>query len=642
MAHLIRLLSQFKISSKLIGLPFTLILIIVTLGSLSGIRLTALDNEVQSITRDLAPDAGAASTLLERMFLMRLAVKDYARNGNQSNEARFRQRSQDFDQAFVQTQDRIQSTVRRQILRDIDSLKQQYTQLFFTQVVTFSNQVDTIQTQQLDMIGPRFIDDINRRLETANSQESAVLSNAKTAMLSARLAVFKYRQQSQQQQYDLAIRLLNRIIDTTKNNQFIGLAKKATDYKTAFSQLAQVTEQKLTAIDEMDTIGPAMASLAVDLSNSVFDSLDDKGTEVENSVSHTLSTIVTLTALATLFGVAFSYIIAQGILRPIRKTSAMLEDIAKGEGDLTQRLDIIGNDEIANLSRYFNNFIASIQTLVGEIQSAAYQIGSASEELSVVSMQTSNTVSAQSRALEHAGQVKDNLVQADQDVASRSDDAMQNTDDANQEASRVEKAVVESVSGIRDLANNLNGSKAVIEQLSHDSDRIGQVLTIITSITEQINLLALNAAIEAARAGEAGRGFAVVADEVRTLAQRTQESTAEIEASINSVISISKKASQTIDNSLHVANEVADSSDEMQQQLASAISLISASNSSNQGIRQATEKKRAYLTNLVEQLDSVSLSLTDSQQSAKQSSEASEELAKLGAQLQTLVDSFKV
>ena len=80
----------------------------------------------------------------------------------------------------------------------------------------------------------------------------------------------------------------------------------------------------------------------------------------------------------------------------------------------------------------------------------------------------------------------------------------------------------------------------------------------------------------------------------------------------------------------------------MQQQLASAISLISASNSSNQGIRQATEKKRAYLTNLVEQLDSVSLSLTDSQQSAKQSSEASEELAKLGAQLQTLVDSFKV
>ena len=644
MESLIRFLSQYKISKKLIALPAVLLVLTITIGVLSSIRLDQLDQEVQGITRDLAPDAGAATELLEHLFMMRLAVKDYARLGSSINEDNFEVRSRQFDTTLTQTKPSIQNPQRQQILTQIDELKAQYTQTFFTKVVPASNQIDTIQNQQLNVIGPRFIAALDTLISQKSGPTKVALDNIKTQMLAARLAVFKYRQDSSEAQYTAALQILDKVISQSQAIDALQppLLQDALSYRESFGALVDAANQKIDNVALLDTIGPQMAALAGDLSDSVFDSLEDKGEEVEVTVSNTLSTLMSLTLIATLFGIGFSVVIAQGILRPIRNTTNMLKDIAHGEGDLTQRLDTVGKDEIAELSQYFNQFISSIQTLVSEIQSAAYQIGSASEELSVVSMQTSNTVSAQSAAVNNATQIKDKLVAADSDVACRSNDAMETTDKASREASTVEAAVVSSVQGITSLATNLGNSKVVIEQLSHDSDRIGQVLTIINSITEQINLLALNAAIEAARAGDAGRGFAVVADEVRTLAQRTQSSTEEIESSINSVITISKKASQTIDESLTVANDVAKSSCDMQQQLANAIHLISAANSSNQTIREATDTKREHLNALVHQLESVSSSLTDSKMSARQSSEASEELASLGAQLQTLVDNFKV
>ena len=644
MESLIRFLSQYKISKKLIALPAVLLVLTITIGVLSSIRLDQLDQEVQGITRDLAPDAGAATELLEHLFMMRLAVKDYARLGSSINEDNFEVRSRQFDTTLTQTKPSIQNPQRQQILTQIDELKAQYTQTFFTKVVPASNQIDTIQNQQLNVIGPRFIAALDTLISQKSGPTKVALDNIKTQMLAARLAVFKYRQDSSEAQYTAALQILDKVISQSQAIDALQppLLQDALSYRESFGALVDAANQKIDNVALLDTIGPQMAALAGDLSDSVFDSLEDKGEEVEVTVSNTLSTLMSLTLIATLFGIGFSVVIAQGILRPIRNTTNMLKDIAHGEGDLTQRLDTVGKDEIAELSQYFNQFISSIQTLVSEIQSAAYQIGSASEELSVVSMQTSNTVSAQSAAVNNATQIKDKLVAADSDVACRSNDAMETTDKASREASTVEAAVVSSVQGITSLATNLGNSKVVIEQLSHDSDRIGQVLTIINSITEQINLLALNAAIEAARAGDAGRGFAVVADEVRTLAQRTQSSTEEIESSINSVITISKKASQTIDESLNVANDVAKSSCDMQQQLANAIHLISAANSSNQTIREATDTKREHLNALVHQLESVSSSLTDSKMSARQSSEASEELASLGAQLQTLVDNFKV
>ena len=644
MESLIRFLSQYKISKKLIALPAVLLVLTITIGVLSSIRLDQLDQEVQGITRDLAPDAGAATELLEHLFMMRLAVKDYARLGSSINEDNFEVRSRQFDTTLTQTKPSIQNPQRQQILTQIDELKAQYTQTFFTKVVPASNQIDTIQNQQLNVIGPRFIAALDTLISQKSGPTKVALDNIKTQMLAARLAVFKYRQDSSEAQYTAALQILDKVISQSQAIDALQppLLQDALSYRESFGALVDAANQKIDNVALLDTIGPQMAALAGDLSDSVFDSLEDKGEEVEVTVSNTLSTLMSLTLIATLFGIGFSVVIAQGILRPIRNTTNMLKDIAHGEGDLTQRLDNVGKDEIAELSQYFNQFISSIQTLVSEIQSAAYQIGSASEELSVVSMQTSNTVSAQSAAVNNATQIKDKLVAADSDVACRSNDAMETTDKASREASTVEAAVVSSVQGITSLATNLGNSKEVIEQLSHDSDRIGQVLTIINSITEQINLLALNAAIEAARAGDAGRGFAVVADEVRTLAQRTQSSTEEIESSINSVITISKKASQTIDESLNVANDVAKSSCDMQQQLANAIHLISAANSSNQTIREATDTKREHLNALVHQLESVSSSLTDSKMSARQSSEASEELASLGAQLQTLVDNFKV
>ena len=216
------------------------------------------------------------------------------------------------------------------------------------------------------------------------------------------------------------------------------------------------------------------------------------------------------------------------LYRPILALKSTVVDLAQGNADLTQRLDVNSNDDLGQIAEAVNRFVINLQEMMLEISQSTDHISSGIEQLRSQTEQN-NTV-----LTDHASET-DQVVVAITEMSSTADSVAQNaaqsatfTQQSADEAHQ-SKAVVEgAVHGVADLVNEVEAMALNIQTMNEDTDKISTVLSVIGEIADQTNLLALNAAIEAARAGEQGRGFAVVADEVRTLAARTQQSTSEI------------------------------------------------------------------------------------------------------------------
>ena len=181
------------------------------------------------------------------------------------------------------------------------------------------------------------------------------------------------------------------------------------------------------------------------------------------------------------------------------------------------------------------------------LEQSTRQLDAASGELNSIAIELGQGIQDQSLRLDQVATAMEEMASTAQEVASHATRAARAADDAESATQQGEKAMVGMVNGINDIRDEITNTAKVIHRLADDSGRIGEVLAVIHSIAEQTNLLALNAAIEAARAGEQGRGFAVVADEVRNLAQRTAQSTAEINTIIATVQKGAESAVQAIE-----------------------------------------------------------------------------------------------
>ncbi|RMM07803.1 Methyl-accepting chemotaxis protein, partial [Pseudomonas syringae] len=220
------------------------------------------------------------------------------------------------------------------------------------------------------------------------------------------------------------------------------------------------------------------------------------------------------------------------LMQPLHQMGRAMRDIADGEGDLTKRLAITSHDEFGALAESFNHFVERIHTSIREVASTAAQLGEVATRVVKVSNASMSNSDQQANRTESVAAAINELGAAAQEIAQNAARTSQQSSDASGLASDGQGVVQQTIKAMNELSGKISESCVNIESLNGKTANIGQILEVITSISQQTNLLALNAAIEAARAGEAGRGFAVVADEVRNLAHRTQDSAQQVQKMI--------------------------------------------------------------------------------------------------------------
>ena len=658
MKTLSRLFLNLKISTKAMISPVLIIALLIAVGGIAYLNLKMLNSDIVSITQDLAPDAGTAAEIMQQVYRKRLQVKDYIKTSSEKSLEQFRIAEKQLQEIMDIARADIQSPDRVNMLNEIDALNKQYTTTFFDVVVANMDKRNKIVSETLNVKGPFIEKSLSEVMISAfndSDTEAAYMGGqAQKHLLLARLYVFRFlvdnddaSKQRVEQEFKETIENLDKLMSVLENPQRRQLVEKSqqalAEYIAGFgSVVTAITERNTGVKGILDVNGPIMARKSLELRGSVFASLKAQSDVAEEHVAETTASIIIITLTAVIVGLLIAYLVMRGIVTPIKQTNSMLEDIAKGEGDLTKRIPVNSSDEVGALGKNFNSFVEKLQGIISQIMSATEQLATAAEQVARVTEQTGANIDQQKQETILVATAMNEMAVTVQAVSKDASDASVAANSANGEANNGNQVVSKTIDAINTLANEVEESASAIEQLQHNSVNIGSILDVIKNIAEQTNLLALNAAIEAARAGEQGRGFAVVADEVRTLAQRTQTSTAEIESLIGSLQDGSKQAVNRITQSRDLAVSTVEQAASAGESLRSITNAVSTIMQMNTQIATASEEQAAVAEEINRNVVNIQSVSEQTATGAEQTASASIELASLSEQLKGLVRQFKV
>ena len=365
---------------------------------------------------------------------------------------------------------------------------------------------------------------------------------------------------------------------------------------------------------------------------------DDLASEANRSVVSQLS----IGVLISLVALSFIWWMARQIVAPIRAVVARLKDIASGEGDLTQRIEIQRQDEIGELAKWFNSFLNKLQSTISQVIDTVAGTRNSAERAAQVAERTSSGMQAQYQEIDLVATAFEELSATAMQVSGNASSAVaaaNTTDAAAQEGKYV---VADTQEAMRKLMTIINDAQPVVERLSANSGNINDILTVIQGIAEQTNLLALNAAIEAARAGEQGRGFAVVADEVRNLAGRTQNAIVEIQTLISQLQSGTGAVVKAIRDGHGQADETLAKVDLSVQVLEQIIQSVSTIHQMNEQIARAAQEQSRVADEINRNVSNIRDVSHTIRAEAATSAENGRELSALADKQQQLVGQFKV
>lgn len=288
------------------------------------------------------------------------------------------------------------------------------------------------------------------------------------------------------------------------------------------------------------------------------------------SLAELRNSSIIYTLIALVISIAILLLLIRTLMRPLDTLNDAIQDVASGQGDLTQRLETNTDKEFSILASGFNDFTGSLQQLITQSKAIGSEILRGSEMTSMGLQESAAAMQEQLHELEQLATAMHEMATTSGDVANNAQGAASAAKEADDATSLGTNVVSETTSAISDLSQRIDEAVEEVKVLESATDNIETILKVINDIADQTNLLALNAAIEAARAGESGRGFAVVADEVRTLAQRTQESTTEIRNMIEQL----QSGATAVSGAMNMSKETASIAVERAQEANAALDSI--------------------------------------------------------------------
>lgn len=428
---------------------------------------------------------------------------------------------------------------------------------------------------------------------------------------------------------------LSTINSSTKSE----LTRLLKTYQNAFRTLVKA-QVALGVNLESGALGQMRDS--VEQSDLVLSQIVEETTDyVRNSVDRAQFLAVTIFVIAGVIVLLLVYFTSRSIIVPIERVYHTINEI-RGNNDLSLMIKQTGKDEITIMTTDFNSLISDFKNLIYEVNGALNTLNVATDDLSQSTAETSSGMQEQLHEADMVATAATQMQATIQDISHNTEAAAKKAESTNLSAQQGRNEVDSTVKHIRGLSESLGNASTVVSQLEKDGETIGSVLDVIRGIAEQTNLLALNAAIEAARAGEQGRGFAVVADEVRSLAQRTQESTSEIEGIINTL----QQRTQEVVSIMHQCRS---QGDESASQAIKAGELLGAITLDVQTIMEMSTQIAVAIDEQSQVASEVNKNVVrirdiaqDASQHASRNAQTSEEVSEQGRVLYAAIDKFKV
>ncbi|MDE1249547.1 methyl-accepting chemotaxis protein [Vibrio aestuarianus] len=367
----------------------------------------------------------------------------------------------------------------------------------------------------------------------------------------------------------------------------------------------------------------------------------DRATEEAAHTSLLQGLIITAFMITIVVIVLVSWLVSF-LFRDLGRVSKALEEIASGEGDLTQRLEPRSDDEVGQLAHNFNTFVGNMHTMVSTLSLVSAALSEQSKQTASQAEERSSRIRMQQDEINMVATAINEMAAATQEIAGNADHTAQNAGEAVTACVHGSDQVSQTQGSIQNLAQEVQVATDVIQELEAHGKHINTILATIQNIAEQTNLLALNAAIEAARAGEQGRGFAVVADEVRVLSQRTHASTKEIQQMIETLQSTTGKAVGIMDDSRMLAGTSVDDANAASASLTQIHESVERISDMATQIASAAEEQASVTSEITRNTEGIRDVSNDLALEAHSAAEQAAQLSELSHELENEIRRFKL